>query len=528
MRRPLRKSLGLLLGVLCVSVVCPAAAHPVPRSNHDRTIVVRLSPDVGGGKVNVTVSYRLEVDELTVVLEDMAPFKDEIDLEKYRDRRDAYYGEFTRLYAPVLANNLSAQVDGKPLTFRCTARSHTLRDEQGQVLGHLRCDFTFQAAFDAGPGESRQFRVREGNYETQEGLIELSVLADDAIQACSVVQPDAELKKRARFELRPGDEDRLREVMLRVTMPVRPGPHAAATSPEQVKPPPASEKRGDSQGSLLFYFLGSEHSLPALIVLFAFFGALHALTPGHGKTLVAAFLVGERGTAWHAIFLGLMTTLTHTGAVFAVGLVLLQCFPQGEGARRDLQMGLELAGGLLVFLLGAWLFLRRLTGKADHFHLGEHGHHHQHTHDHGKGHYDHAHVDHFHNEHGHVHYLPSQKGAVSWWGLAVLGISGGIVPCWDAIVILLVGLSANLVGRALVLLLAFSAGLASVLIALGLVVVYARGFAASRWGESRLMKSLPLVSAAAVTALGFWLCYDSVHGHPPETAAETAAIAPAP
>src|SRR5579872_6140180 len=100
MRRPLRKLLGVLLGVLCVSVVSPASAHPVPRSNHDRTIVVRLALDVRSGKVYVTVSYRLEVDELTVVLEDMAPFKDEIDLEKYRDRREAYYGEFGRLYAP--------------------------------------------------------------------------------------------------------------------------------------------------------------------------------------------------------------------------------------------------------------------------------------------------------------------------------------------------------------------------------------------------------------------------------------------
>jgi ABC-type nickel/cobalt efflux system permease component RcnA len=223
------------------------------------------------------------------------------------------------------------------------------------------------------------------------------------------------------------------------------------------------------------------------------------------------------------MFLGLMTTLTHTGAVFAVGLVLLQCFPQGisEGARRDLQMGLELAGGLLVFLLGAWLFLRRLTGRADHFHIVGHSHHHDNSLGHG-------HADHFHDELGQVHYLPANKDPVSWWALAVLGISGGIVPCWDAIVILLVGLSADLVARALVLLLAFSAGLASVLIALGLVVVYARGFAASRWGESRLMKSLPLVSAALVTALGFWLCYDSIHGHPPEPGPEAAASAPLP
>jgi ABC-type nickel/cobalt efflux system permease component RcnA len=194
------------------------------------------------------------------------------------------------------------------------------------------------------------------------------------------------------------------------------------------------------------------------------------------------------------------------------------------------QASLELAGGMLVFALGAWLFFRRLAGRADHFHLGGHGHHHHHGHGHDHSHRPHdlAHADHYHDEQGHAHRLPSDRKTVSWWALVILGISGGIVPCWDAIVILLVGLSANLLARALVLLLAFSAGLACVLIALGVVVVYARGFAASRWGETRLMKSLPLVSAAMVTALGFWLCYDSLQAHAPDLPVQTTAVAPRP
>jgi ABC-type nickel/cobalt efflux system permease component RcnA len=117
---------------------------------------------------------------------------------------------------------------------------------------------------------------------------------------------------------------------------------------------------------------------------------------------------------------------------------------------------------------------------------------------------------------------------VSWWALALLGISGGIVPCWDAIVILLVGVSADLLARAMVLLLAFSAGLASVLIALGILVVYAKGFAASRWGSSRLFRSLPILSAATVTALGFWLCYDSIHTPDPQNTTRSAAAASRP
>ncbi len=103
-----------------------------------------------------------------------------------------------------------------------------------------------------------------------------------------------------------------------------------------------------------------------------------------------------------------------------------------------------------------------------------------------------------------------------WGGLVALGISGGLVPCWDAVGMLLFAVSANRLRLALPLLLAFSAGLAGVLVAIGIGVVYARNAAVARWGRSerlgRLVKALPLFSAVAVAVLGLWLCYDSVHG----------------
>src|SRR5262249_19119042 len=146
--------------------------------------------------------------------------------------------------------------------------------------------------------------------------------------------------------------------------------------------------------SLLLLLLDSQQGFFVLLVLAAFFGALHALTPGHGKTLVAAYLVGERGTVWHAILLGVVTTLTHTGAVLVLAAVLPWLFPQV--VPEQIQRVLGLAGGLLIAGFGFWLLLRRLSGKADHIHIGGHGHHH-HDHDH-----DHSHADHEHDEHGHV------------------------------------------------------------------------------------------------------------------------------
>jgi ABC-type nickel/cobalt efflux system permease component RcnA len=241
-----------------------------------------------------------------------------------------------------------------------------------------------------------------------------------------------------------------------------------------------------------------------LLLLAALFGAAHALTPGHGKTLVAAYLVGERGTMTHAFVLGLITTITHTGAVFVLAAVLLFFFP--GAVPQSLQSILGLVGGLLVAGMGFWLLLRRLSGGPDHIHLGRHHHHHGHTHDHSRG-----HADHYHDEKGQAHALPAD---VNWWGLIILGISGGIVPCWDAILMLGFAISAQRLWLGIPLLLAFSAGLASVLIVIGIGVVYFKGFATSHWGQGWFVRALPLTSAILVTGMGLWLCYDSLHASP--------------
>src|SRR2546421_91780 len=112
----------------------PARAPPGPRSSHDRTVVVRLEGDPAARRATVRVSLRLEVDELTVILEDMVPFADEVDFSKFKKDNKVldFYGEFTRLYAPVFAKNLQASLDGKPIEFACVKRAHTVKDEEGR------------------------------------------------------------------------------------------------------------------------------------------------------------------------------------------------------------------------------------------------------------------------------------------------------------------------------------------------------------------------------------------------------------
>lgn len=512
-----RRNWSVALSFLALAAIAPPAkSHPVPRRCHDRTIILRLAADTEKSEIEVVVEYRLEVDEFTVVFDDLPALGDKVELSKLRTPKE-FYDTFTRSYAPILAANLIATLDGQPLEFACTKLGHSLRDENGAPLDHLRCDLVFRAKTyfkehesSAGPAGQHRFTFREGNYELEEGRIRLSLRVDPSIVLVNKVEPDAALKERPTTDLKPGDDAKLRNASAAFTLPAL---FAAAASAPGSEAAPSREKGEQSPFSssgesrrLLTLLLDSQQGFWALLLVAAFFGAAHALTPGHGKTLVAAYLIGERGTAGHALLLGLITTLTHTGTVIALSILLLFVPKLALPAVETL---IELVGGLLVAGMGVWLLLRRLAGGADHFHLGGHGHHHhhdQHGHDH---HHDHSHPDHYHDEQGHVHSLPADSAPLGWWGLIVMGVSGGIIPCWDAILMLGFAISAQRAWLGLPLLLAFSAGLASVLIAIGIGVVYLKGFASSRFGDRRLVRALPLISAALVTLMGLWLCYDS-------------------
>jgi nickel/cobalt exporter len=240
------------------------------------------------------------------------------------------------------------------------------------------------------------------------------------------------------------------------------------------------------------------------LVIAAGLGAFHALEPGHGKTMVAAYLVGARGTAWHALLLGLIVTASHTAGVYLLGGVTL--YASRYVVPERIYPWLGVVSGLMIAGLGIVLFLRRYAGGHGH----DHTHGHDHAHDHGHGHHhehdDHPH-DHQHGQHHdhalHHHGQDHTPGRVSLKQLFVLGVTGGIVPCPAALVVLLSTLSLGRVGFGLVLIVAFSLGLAAVLIATGILVVYARRLMARLQGEGLLItRWLPLTSAAVIIVVG--------------------------
>ena len=216
--------------------------------------------------------------------------------------------------------------------------------------------------------------------------------------------------------------------------------------------------------------------LLGMLAAFAF-GAVHALSPGHGKTLVAAYLVGSRGTPRHAIFLGLMVTFTHTISVFGLGLVTL--YLSRFVLPETITPILGAISGIAIAWIGITLLYQRTIGrKPAATGLAHH---------HGDG-----------RVHTHV---PEE---VSLGGLIALGASGGLVPCPSALVLLLTAVSLGRIALGLTLLVAFSMGLAVVLTSIGLAVLYARHLLPDREAaaQNKVVRYLPVASAGFIICVG--------------------------
>jgi nickel/cobalt exporter len=255
-----------------------------------------------------------------------------------------------------------------------------------------------------------------------------------------------------------------------------------------------------TQGKLTFWV-----SLSAALIA-AGLGALHALEPGHGKTIVAAYLVGSRGTAQHALLLGVVVTAAHTAGVYLLGAVTL--YASRYIVPAQLYPWLGAISGLSVTGVGVFMFLKHFTGESG-----------DHSHAPGQRH-SHWFLSRFRPEAlrqptnpgpAPADLDPSKAGGVSLRELVVLGLTGGIVPCPAALVVLLSAFSLHRIGFGLFLITAFSLGLAAVLVVVGLTMVYTKRFMSSRVRRGgAVLRYLPLVSSAFMVALGLGIAVSAL------------------
>ncbi len=440
--------------LVAMAVAAPAAsAHPLGNFSTNHLSTVRVSED------SVSVRYLLDQAEVPTV-----------------SNRRLERPELLRRLRDEAERGLALTVDGRPERLRALPGSR-LSFPSGQAgLRTTRFEIVLRAsvrdpssvelrdetyggrvgwkAIVVAPGEGTSVRTSTPSGDPTRGLRRYPAnLLDSPLD-----------RRKAAFQVSPGSGT--------VIAPRGEGGEVTTT-------------RDDSSEGFASVFEDAASGEGALLVLLlaAFgWGALHALSPGHGKAMVAAYLVGTRGTARHAVILGATVTVTHTAGVFALGLVTLGL--SQYVLPEDLYPWLTLVSGLMVVAIGGGVLRSRLRrARATHAH--DHHHHHDHPH----------------------HHMPDD---VTGRGLIGMGAAAGLIPCPSALVVLLGAISQHEVALGMLLIVAFSLGLAGTLTALGLAVVHARRLLPRLNLNGRVAAVLPPLSALVIVAVGAMLAARAV------------------
>jgi len=431
--------------------------------------------------------------------------------------RNVYVGRL----APKFTDDLELLVDGVRVPLQATHWSSSLPTETGGFS--LRVDMDFSAALPAGPRHVIQFSNR--NYAGRMGWHEIVVTP---LQPVGVYDSDAFSTSitggltealQALPEGGPLDERTVHLSMDAAGLPVG-APALRPRSDSGAVTAATTAANSTESGWLmratrqLVNTISAPQLKPGVVLLTLLaallLGGVHALSPGHGKTIVGAYLIGSRGTPRHAVFLGLTVTATHTLGVFLLGFATL--YASRFIVPERLFPMLSLLSALLVLGMGMVLLIHRgrMARRAWLQRTAPNGLIFVPVHAHGVYTHD-AHepggLMHSHGGAMHSHLPPGADGEqVTWKSLLALGISGGMVPCPSAMVLLLAAIALNKTAYGMLLVLIFSVGLAITLTAVGLVFLYARSRIRPFGPAKRWTELLPIMSASFITVVGVALC----------------------
>jgi ABC-type nickel/cobalt efflux system permease component RcnA len=387
-------------------------------------------------------------------------------------------------YASRLGRQLELTLDGRRAALAVVERRASSRPGAGG-LRTLRLDIVYRAS-----GEGRELVFVDNAFPGRIGWREVTVAARDGARVLKTSAPATSESS----VLRAYPKDLLRSPLDVSGATATFERSNVAGAPPFLTTAPAPMHKGGGFEALIEQ---GDLSIGVLLLSFlvaAFWGAVHALTPGHGKALVAAYLVGTRGTPRHAFMLGGTVTIAHTAGVFALGFVTLALsqFILPE----QLYPWLTLVSGLLVVAVGATVLRQRLHARG----VGnEHGHHH-HDH-HGHDHHDHGADYHHHDE-----------DRLTSRGILGVGVAAGLLPCPSALVVLLSAIALHRVGLGLAFIVAFSIGLAATITAIGLMAVLAQRTFGRLSLNGRVARALPAVSAALILGVGVVITARAIPG----------------
>ena len=515
--KKIRRTIVVLSTLLIAFAIVPTAfAHPLGNFTINQYVGLHISREF------VQVDYVVDMAEIPA-FQELAPFDSDRDRQPDLPAIQNYPADkCTSLLADL---NLIIANQRADLTLTSSAIEYPV-GVGGLPTIRLTCEF--QAPFESVQGKvylsftNEAFRDRLGWKEVVVVADGVSLEGDFATESPSnrlTVYPQDLLNS-------PLDQ---RQAEIQVVFAGNPQPIPATST--QIE---ASSTLADRNDEFTRLILMEEITLPALLLALGIsfvWGAMHAMTPGHGKTIVGAYLVGSRGTIKHAVYLGLTTTVTHTLGVFALGLVTL--FAAQYIVPERLYPWMSLLSGLFVVGIGINLFASRfkssglgcwfnrlkkersrlqpaftslhvkdssaghshrfaLTSSHQHSHPLSVARGHEHGHDHGHHHHGRVHADHSH----------TQPETITWRSLLALGVSGGLIPCPSALVVMLGAIALNRIGLGLILVLAFSLGLAGALTVIGMIFIYAGRLFERFPAQARIVQILPVISALFVSAIG--------------------------
>ena len=435
------------LAVLALVAACgpPSRAHDIPNARVDRSIQVTVRPGV------LSVAYEVSLSELALT-QDLRAL---IGTLPGADRRD-WFAEYGRVSGPLNAKGLLVTVDGRPVELRALGFDLAVED-------HPRFTFQFEAPI---PGHGR-LAIRDENYGGGEGTSRLALRGAGgvAVRGDDLPGDVALIPIRPVWELTDAEERRTQQV----EADYAPGGGDVGAPSRSAVGPNSSARAGvgPSSDRLSRLLDRSTLSLPGLWLIALSLGAAHAVQPGHGKSLVAAATVGGRGGWRSGVALALVITAAHVSGVLAVAAALLVT---RSSRYPEIHLGLARIAGFVIAAIGAWRLGRHLGGYGEHD--GD-----------------------------------ADAGQVEIGGrsLVGLGLAGGLVPCWDAVLLVVMAEAVGRLALGVALLSAFSLGMAGVLVAVGVTGARLRSAIGGRDPEGVWARRLGLTSATALTAIGLWL-----------------------
>ena len=477
--------LAVLAAALAAAGAAPAAAHPLGNFTVNSYSGLRVGPD------RLVVDYVLDMAEIPAFQARQA-----IDGDRDGKVSDAEAAGWRDRECPRLAGGLRATVDGRPLSLQVITAAVAFPAGVGG-LRTLRLECALAARLPTAGGH-HDLAYTDGNQAGRVGWREITATGDGATLDAADVPA-----RSASGRLTAYPEDQLRSPLDQRTAAVRfrPGGPRSGDAGEPGVAGPAGTRRGVDRATAAFTALVAQRRLSPgfgllALALAVLLGAAHALAPGHGKTVMAAYLVGLRGSPRQAATIGATVTVTHTAGVLLLGLVLSA---SRAVASERVYPWLGLASGLLLTGVGLTLATRALSG-----HRHPHAHAHEHPHPHGPG----------AGGHGHPH-----DGHGGGWagrplgrrGLVALGLAGGLVPSPSAVVVLLGGIALGHAWFGILLVLAYGIGMAATLTGVGLLLARVRGRVDRRLAGpagsllARAGRLLPVATASVIVVVGLAL-----------------------